>query len=116
MKARDLAAAERFYAGVLQLPVLRRQSDDLGERSIWVGLGGDAFLALERADEEPSRRDDDAGWHCVALAIEVAERDAWRARLRTEGHPIERETNFTLYTRDPEGALVALSHYPTPAR
>src|SRR5688572_20727804 len=46
----DLPAAERFYRDVLGLPVLRRWPDaDGGERSVWLDLGGGAFLALERA-------------------------------------------------------------------
>ena len=110
----DLDAAERFYAGVLGLPVLRRWDDDAGRpRSIWVGLDGDAFLALERAARPDPRRADDApGWHCVALAITAPERELWRTKLAAAGHPVERETAYTLYTRDPEGNLVALSHYP----
>jgi hypothetical protein len=113
----DLARAEAFYAGVLGLPAVRRWDDAEGRpRSVWLALGGDAFLAVERAAAAgPTRADDAPGWHCVALAIPASEREAWRARLAEAGHPVERETSFTLYVRDPEGALVALSHFPTPA-
>jgi HSP20 family molecular chaperone IbpA len=34
------------------------------------------------------------------------------ARLTDAGHPIEGETAFTLYVRDPDGTRVGLSHYP----
>lgn len=112
----DLALAEAFYAGVLGLPVVRRWDDEQGRpRSVWVALD-DAFLALEKASALGSRRADDApGHHCVALAIPASERCAWRERLRAAGHPVERESPFTLYVRDPEGNLVGLSHYPEPA-
>lgn len=112
----DLDRAERFYAGVLGLPVVRRWDDDEGRpRSVWVGLAGDAFLAIERARGGPPRADGAPGWHLVALAIAPAEREAWRGRLAAAGHPVERESAYTLYARDPEGNLVALSHFPTAA-
>lgn len=111
---RDLARAEVFYAGVLGLPVLARWDDEKGfPRSVWVGIEGGMFLALEREKGRGAPRDDGApGWHCVAFDIAVTEREAWKARLEAAGHPIERETDYTLYTRDPDGNLVALSHHP----
>jgi catechol 2,3-dioxygenase-like lactoylglutathione lyase family enzyme len=113
----DLAPAEAFYAGVLGLPVRERWTDDAGRpRSLWLSLGGGAFLAVELAGElaGPRRGDGAPGWHCVALAIAAEEREPWRARLSAAGHPVERETTFTLYARDPDGNLVALSHHPVP--
>lgn len=111
---RDLDASERFYAGLLGLPVVRRWEDDAGRpRSVWVELGAGAFLAIERAGAtEPTRSDAAPGFHCVALAIEPSEREALRARLSAGGHPVERESGYTLYCRDPDGNLVAFSHYP----
>lgn len=114
IRAPDLQAAERFYVEVLGLAVRERFAHPDGSaRSVWVALEDGAFLALEATGVTgPGRDDDNPGWHCVALAIEPADREAWRQRLAGAGHPIERETDFTLYTRDPAGALVALSHYP----
>ncbi|MFT3765867.1 MAG: VOC family protein [Minicystis sp.] len=117
---RDLGRAEGFYRGILGLPVLRRWDDAAGApRSIWLGLGGGAFLAVEKAlegaPERPHGEPPAAGWHCVALGITAGEREAWRARLASAGLAIERESAFTLYVRDPEGNLVGLSHYPEAA-
>ena len=114
---RDLARAEAFYAGVLGLEVARRWTDEAGApRSVWLTLGGGAFLAVERADElAPPREPGSPGWHCVALGIARHEREAYRARLAAAGFPVERESPYTLYTRDPEGNLLGLSHYPEPA-
>jgi glyoxylase I family protein len=127
---RDLDRAEAFYGGVLGLPVAQRWTDDAGApRSVWFSLSGGAFLAVERASAGlPARLVDDGGltppkppppdlpgWHCVALAIAPAERAPLRAHLTASGHPVERESPYTLYARDPEGNLVALSHYPEPA-
>lgn len=110
----DLARAEAFYAGTLGLAVAKRWQDETGApRSVWCALAGGAFLALERAGGAlPTRADTSPGWHCVALGIDAHERETWRARLIAAGHPIERETDYTLYIRDPDGNLVGLSHYP----
>jgi len=113
---RDLARAEAFYAGVLRLEVARRWADEAGApRSIWLTLGGGAFLAVERAEGGSPREPGSPGWHCVAVGIARDEREGYRARLARAGFPVERESPFTLYTRDPEGNLVGLSHYPEPA-
>lgn len=114
---RDLAVSEAFYSRVLGLPVIRRWDDPEGRpRSLWVALGDGAFLAIERASAEGPRRSDAApGLHCLAFAIERAEREAVRARLSREGYAVERETDYTLYTRDPDGVLIGLSHYPDKA-
>ncbi|MDH5491305.1 MAG: VOC family protein [Myxococcales bacterium] len=110
---RDLARAESFYVDVLGLELLRRWEDAEGEpRSIWLALGGGAFLAVERVEGAGARRDDRPGHHCLALRIERSAREAWSSRLALAGHPVERESECTLYLRDPEGALLALSHHP----
>jgi catechol 2,3-dioxygenase-like lactoylglutathione lyase family enzyme len=115
VKVVDLAAAERFYVTVLGLPVVRRwpAADGQGERSLWLGLGADAFLAVERAESsEPGKSDEAPGLHLVALAIARDERAAWLAHLAAAGHPVFHQTDYTLYVRDPEGNRVALSHWP----
>lgn len=111
---RDLRAAEAFYVGVLGLSVIKRHVDDRGaHRSTWVALDADRFLAIERFEgdgaADPAER---PGHHCVALGIAKEDRAAWSAHLGLHGIPIVRETAFTLYFRDPDGALVAFSHYP----
>lgn len=115
---RDLDRAERFYGGALGLAVLRRWEDDAGApRSVWLALGGGAFLAVEKAPPGAPAAPPgiQPGWHCVALGIARADREAWRARLLAASVPVERESAYTLYVRDPEGNLVGLSHYPDPA-
>lgn len=112
VRTSDLAAAERFYVDVLGLSVLERFAHADGTpRSVWVSLDG-AFLALESTQAMQRREDDDPGWHCIALRIERGDRERWRERLAEAGHPVERESDYTLYARDPSGALIALSHHP----
>ena len=113
----DLAAAERFYAGVLGLPVVQRWTDDRGvPRSLWVRLENGAFLAIERAEAASPKRSDEApGLHCVAFRIRQDEREQRRLKLEQAGFPVERVSPYTLYVRDPDGNLVAFSHHPDPA-
>jgi catechol 2,3-dioxygenase-like lactoylglutathione lyase family enzyme len=118
----DLAACERFYREVLELPVLRRWPGEGGDRSVWLAVG-EGFLALERAGgAEPAAdapwRDGVPGLHLVALRIAPGERPGWEARLAARGVPVVHRTRFTLYVRDPEGNRVGLSHWPVewPAR
>ena len=114
IKVRDLAAAERFYCEVLGLPVQRRWPSDDGQgRSLWLDLGAGAFLALERATlARVPLGEEDPGLHMVALRIERHERRAWIERLTAAGAPPYRQTDFTIYVRDPEGNRIGLSHWP----
>lgn len=117
VEVRDLDRAERFYAQVLGLPVIERHADAEGHpRAIWLALGEEGvFLALEKAEAGRSPRlGGTPGWHCVALAISPEDRTSWEGKLEEAGHPVERRTRFTIYTRDPDGALVGLSHHPVP--
>lgn len=115
---RDVPRAARFYEEVLGLPRIRVWDDERGElRSVWLGLAGGAFLAVERAPAGASASaapQPEPGWHCVALGIARDDREPWRARLGAAGVAVERESDFTLYVRDPEGNLVGLSHFPDP--
>lgn len=130
IQVRELAGAERFYCGVLGLPVLRRwewsaeqrAAGRTGERSLWLGLGasgdgagGGGFLALEACAGAPLQaafRDEQPGLFLVALRIEEEARAAWEERLRQFGVPVVHRTAYTLYVRDPEGNRVGLSHWP----
>ena len=117
VKVADLVIAEAFYVSVLGLPVLRRWplSDGGGERSLWLDLGAGAFLAVERAEETGSAKSEGApGIHLVVVSIPRGERKAWVDRLAAAGHPVYRQSDYTLYVRDPEGNRIGLSHWPDP--
>jgi catechol-2,3-dioxygenase len=114
IKVVDLPRAEFFYCDLLGLPVLRRWSTpDGSDRSLWLDLGGGAFLALERADagSEP-KAEVAAGMHLLALKIDRADRATWLGKLAAANCPIYQQTDYTLYVRDPEGNRVGLSHWP----
>ena len=116
IQVRDLAAMEKFYGGVLGLPVQRRWQGEDGDRSIWFDLHDGGFLAVEWVAGGPPHHDgwntDALGIPLVALAIKRDERDAWEAHLTAAGVPVVHRTDYTLYVRDPEGNRVGLSHWP----
>jgi glyoxylase I family protein len=101
-RTEDLEALERFYAGVLNLTVIRRNEG----RSVWLDAGG-AILMLEKREEgEPTVP---AGSkELVAFAVSKAVIE----RLEKGAVPIEARTAYTLYVRDPDGRRIGLSSYP----
>jgi protein-L-isoaspartate(D-aspartate) O-methyltransferase len=113
----DLAAAERFYHGVLGLSVIKRwpfEDGRPGERSLWLGLG-DAFIALEHCSVPApvsDFRDPHARLHLFALRISVRDRAAWEEKLQEEGVEVVHRSRWTLYVRDPDGNRIGLSHHP----
>ena len=105
----DLERALAFYGGVLGLAEVRRQP-----HSIWLDAGG-VLLMLERCAGDvvlTQWKSEQPGLHLLALTIDAASREHWRARLLAAGIGIEAETRFTLYVRDPFGTRVGLSHHP----
>jgi hypothetical protein len=112
VRVADLDRSEAFYAGVLGLAVLRRHDDDAGRpRAVWLALEG-SFLALELAPAPARPPEGGPSFHCIALEIPISEREPWRRRLESAGHPIERETPSTIYARDPDQNLIGFSHHP----
>jgi glyoxylase I family protein len=119
LQVRRLAPMLAFYRDVLGLPVLAEYAGPDGKpRSVWLRLPG-AFLALETvtgAAAAPAPfRNEAPGWFLVALRIPPAQRERVRTELAQAQVPVEHETEWTLYVRDPEGNRVALSHHPHPA-
>lgn len=112
IQVRDLERARAFYVDVLGLSETRRQP-----HSLWVEAEG-VILMLEHATDPqgaPPWKSATAGLHLLALTIGAQERAAWKAKLSAAGAPIEGETGFTLYTRDPDGTRIGLSSYPAPS-
>ncbi len=110
LTCRDVPGVADFYARLLGVEELKRHHDEEGSlRSIWLQLEG-SILMVERGLPHA-----EGGWRLPAFCIASEDREAWGARLReVDAGPLE-STLYTLYGHDPEGNLVALSHYPEEA-
>ena len=104
----DLEAAERFYAGVLGLPVVDRWPD---RGAVWVMAGERTRIGLWRP--QVGLFGSRGGLHVhFALHIDEADYDRAVAALRERGQEVE-ETSFegagrAAYLDDPDGNLVEL--------
>lgn len=98
----DLETLERFYAGVLNLAVLRRTEG----RSVWLDAGGAILMLEKRDDGEPAVPT--GSKELVAFAVSKNVID----RLEAARVTVEARTAYTLYVRDPDGRRIGLSSYP----
>jgi glyoxylase I family protein len=110
LRTSDLDRLERFYVGLLGLPVVARH----GTRSIWLELEG-TLLMLERA-EDGERRIARSTNELLAFSVEPSELPSYVDKLSSAGVVVEASTEFTRYFRDPDGRRIALSHYPRASR
>ena len=111
--AADLSAAEAFYAGVLGLPVIGRETG----RHVFFRVGaGNVLLVFDptttaRAGEFPPHGATGPGH--FALGVRPETLDEWRRHLAQSGVAIEKEFAWprgghSLYFRDPAGNSVEL--------
>lgn len=113
--AEDLASMERFYGGVLGLPVC----SDISTLGVGFRVGPGSVLLVFDACESakagrvvPSHGASGAGH--VALRIDDADYDAWLGLLGEKGIAIEQEQAWedrgerSIYVRDPAGNSVEL--------
>jgi glyoxylase I family protein len=113
IQVRDVEAVAAFYRDALGLSEMARHHRPDGSlRSIWVALPEGGFLAVEQSTPVTGSAPADTGFTPLALRIRREERAAWIAALSGRGVPVEHQTRWTIYFRDPEGNRVALSHHP----
>lgn len=104
LRTAALERLEAFYCGVLGLRVVRRAPG-----RVWLDAAGALVMLEQKEQGEPG-----IPVNCkefLAFAIAPSERAARRAALEAAAIPVEAETEFTLYFRDPDGRRVGLSHY-----
>lgn len=116
--ARDPSRLAAFYGAALNLPEIRRNTDENGLYSVWLG-SAKSVLMIERADNVTAHDEKpvlSAGpglrpaHHClVAFSVEQGEEIAFRDRLANAGGSISHRTESTLYFTDPEGNRAAVS-------
>jgi catechol 2,3-dioxygenase-like lactoylglutathione lyase family enzyme len=117
--ATDLAAAERFYSGVLRLDAFARAEG----RHVFFRCGEAVFLVFNpdvtgaapgAVGGVPVPAHGARGAGHVAFAVAEAELPAWRERLGAAGVEVEAEIEWprggrSLYVRDPAGNSVELA-------
>ncbi|HET9955672.1 MAG TPA: VOC family protein [Polyangiaceae bacterium] len=111
----NVERAASFYVKVIGLRELQRHNDSSGElRSIWLTLD-DAILMIERT-QEPLRPVSGvgSGLFLIAFRVQPDGRREIEQRLIEYGQIIEAASEWTFYTRDPDGNRLAFSYYPLP--
>jgi catechol-2,3-dioxygenase len=115
MGARDVEQVASFYRHFFGLVERQRHLQTDGRlRSIWLDLG-ESVLMIEHTERMRDRCPGiDAGTFLLAFAVAKEQIDGLKSKLIAAGYPVEDNTEFTTYFRDPEGNRVAISHYPFP--
>ncbi len=111
LRTRDVRKVAHFYRRAIGLPELRRSRAAGRLRSVWLDADGALFMIerAERGEPEIAR----GSRELVAFAVTEAEHRRLRSRLERLGVPVEAETSFTSYFRDPDGRRVGISHFKT---
>lgn len=106
LRCADIERTARYYTSVLDLRErARKYRSDGGLRSIWLDAEGVVVMCESREASEPELHP--SSLELVAFSVDEGELE----RLRVKMEPIEAETKFTLYARDPDGRRVAVSCY-----
>ena len=113
LRVTDRARAEKFYNGVLGLPICARL-DKTGFKMAFFTLGNHHdFAVMEVSGEGSSRSETAVGLHHVAFKIgnNLDELREAKSKLEVAGitpHPIDHEVTKSLYFQDPDGNGVEL--------
>ena len=113
VRVTDVARAERFYNGVLGLPICARL-DQGGVKMAFFTLGNHHdFAVMQRGDAAAAQGDLPVGLDHVAFKIgeSLDELREARAKLEAAGvrtQPIDHEVTKSLYLHDPDGNGVEL--------
>ena len=111
LKVTDIERAEKFYAGVLGMPVCARMNEG-GMNMTFFSLGDHHDLAICEVSGKDARSGDQAaGLHHVAFCIGTSldELKEAKAYLESSGivpHPVDHEVTKSLYMNDPDGNMV----------
>jgi catechol 2,3-dioxygenase len=108
LRVTDWARAERFYNGLLGLPIMAR-FDEGGMKMTFFSLGNHHdFAVLEVSGEGSSHAETAVGLHHVAFKIGDSLDELREAKAVLEGAgvvvtPIDHEVTKSLYFDDPDG-------------
>ena len=113
LKVTDLARSEKFYSGILGLPVVAH-FDEQGMKMTFFSLGNHHDIALAQVSGEDSAGGEQAvGLHHVAFRIGDSIDQLVEAKNHLEAagvkpHPIDHEVTKSLYFHDPDGNMLEL--------
>ena len=113
VRVTDLERAERFYGGLLGLPIIARY-DENGLKMTFFTLGNHHDFAVMLVSGEGSSTSENAvGLHHVAFNIGTNLDQLYEARARLEAAgitptPVDHEVTKSLYFADPDGNGVEL--------
>ncbi len=111
LRCTDLVRTVTFYRAVLGLVVVREQPG----YSVWLAAGSAVLMVEQKPPDEPDVPS--GSMELVAFVDGVLHGQglsgaAVRDNLQAADVPIEAETDYTFYFRDPDGRRVAVSRYP----
>jgi len=110
LRAESVLALAAFYVAVFRLDELDRQTDELGVKSIWLGLGEAILMIERRGPGEPAP--DPTSREVQIFSGTKQDRLDVEQRLADAGFSPAFRSPYTTYLRDPEGRLTGISHYP----
>ena len=108
LRVTDLGRAERFYNGLLGLPIVTRFDQD-GMKMTFFTLGNHHdFAVMEVSGEGSSAAESAVGLHHVAFKIGDSLDDLREAKSHLEAggvtvNPVDHEVTKSLYFNDPDG-------------
>ncbi len=119
LEVADLGASERFYHGLLGLPIADRWSDD--RPALWLALGREAFLGLwpRESGGERAIHGGRGGAHVhFAIRVPRGTLDTVQAHLEAAGVAVESGWTFrpgdrAIYLDDPDDNVVELTERVT---
>ena len=113
VRVTDRDRAERFYGGVLGLPICARL-DEVGFKMAFFTLGNHHdFAVMEVSGEGSTRSESAVGLHHVAFNIGTSLDELREAKAKLDAAgiactPIDHEVTKSLYLADPDGNGVEL--------
>ncbi len=115
IRVRDLASSERFYSGVLGMPVVMRFPE---EQELGFGIGkSSVFMVHAVGKDAPAPDARTLGIHHMAFIVGNTPDTLSAAANRLNEHGvmyqhIAHEEHESLFCRDPDGHLIELYYWP----
>jgi len=116
IRVRDLASSEKFYSGILGMPVVMRFPE---EQELGFGIGNSSvFMVHAVGSDAPAPDARTLGIHHMAFIVGNTPATLSAAANRLEEHGVRyehiaHEEHESLFCRDPDGHLIELYYWPS---